>query len=254
LHPPVLEESNMDLGTSLRNARERAGFSLDELAARTRIPSKTLRAIEENNFDKVPAGIFVRSFIRSYAHEVGVDPTVAIAEFRTMTEPVVEPAVESSNKTVEKMAPSTSFQPELLMSRPSWSYVGIVAALLVAVIVVNRYTGSNDPPAAQPTNGVSATSAAAVPVGTSGNGIHIEMRAQGPCWVRAVVDGQIAFARVLQAGETQTVRGQRDVVMRVGDPAALSYSVNGQPGTSLGAAQVPVTVRFGTDGRLYRAS
>jgi len=243
----------MDLGTSLRNAREQAGFSVDELAARTRIPAKTLRAIEENHFDRVPSGIFVRSFIRTYANEVGVDPVGAIAGFRAMTEPVVEPPDMPKEPAERIPTPSTAFQPELVMSRPSWGYVGVVAVLLVALIVINRYTGSSNRPAGE--DSLAAASAEApLPVGTSGDGIHIEMRAQGPCWVRAVVDGQIAFARVLQAGETQTVSGQRDVVMRIGDPAALSYSINGQPGESLGAAQVPVTVRFGSDGRPYRAS
>ena len=37
----------MDLGTDLRNARERAGFSLSDLAARTKIPLHSLRAIEQ---------------------------------------------------------------------------------------------------------------------------------------------------------------------------------------------------------------
>ena len=245
----------MDLGTTLQKARERAGFSLEELSARTRIPQKTLRAIEENNFDKVPAGIFARSFIRTYAREVGVDPAEAVAEFRTMTEPVSEPTGETPGERVETAAPARSFQPELVTSQPSWSYLVVVGALFIGVIVMNRYTtpGDEQTPA---TTGTIETSAADTtqPVATSGSGIHIEMRAQRPCWVRAVVDGQVVFARLMQAGETETVSGQRDIVMRVGDPSALSYSINGRPGESLGAAEVPVTIRFGADGRSYRAS
>jgi len=80
----------MDLGSDLRQARERTGLSLSELGGRTRIPLRHLLAIENNDFDKVPAGIFLRSFIRTYAREVGVDPEAAIADYRSMTNPINE--------------------------------------------------------------------------------------------------------------------------------------------------------------------
>ena len=244
----------MDLGTALRKAREQAGFSLPELAARTRIPQKTLRAIEENDFDRVPPGIFVRSFIRTYAREVGVDATEAIAQFRSMTEPVVDPVPETQTEPAREKIASRSFDPELLTPRPGWGYALIVAALFIAVVSLNRNTDTNDQPVAQAGEAGAAVTEAGQAVATSGTGIRIELRAQAPCWVRAVVDGETVFARLLQPGETETVTGQRDIVMRVGDPSALSYSINGRPGELLGAAQVPVTVRFGPDGRSSRAS
>ena len=245
----------MDLGTALQQARERAGFSLPELAARTRIPQKTLRAIEENDFNRIPAGIFARSFIRTYAREVGVDPAEAVAQFRTMTEPVAEFPDEAPNETAaENKTPARrSIHSDDAGSQPSWSYALIVAALFVGVVIMNRSTGPGDQPDVSQTTD-SVASAAIQPVGTNGTAIHIEMLAQRPCWVRAVVDGEVAFARLMQAGDKETVTGQRDVVMRIGDPSALSYSVNGRPGESLGAAEVPVTVRFGADGRSSRAS
>src|SRR5687768_4042731 len=98
----------MDLGTDLKIARERAGLSLSELAARTRIPLRSLRAIEENDFAAIPPGIFVRSFIRNYAREVGVDPAEAIAQYRSMTEPVVVPDDPPSTEVVDEQIQSRS--------------------------------------------------------------------------------------------------------------------------------------------------
>jgi len=46
-----------------------------------------------------------------------------------------------------------------------------------------------------------------------------------------------------------TTAAQHHVVLRVGDPAALTYSINGQPGGPLRSAGMPVTVRFTGDGR-----
>ena len=252
----------MDLGTDLRQARERAGFSASELAARTRIPLKSLLAIEANEFDKVPPGIFLRSFIRTYAREVGVDPTAAIAEFRAMTQPIEEFAPEESKASPPPEPPrSESILRELFEARSKWGYALIVAALIFGVTAINRDdattaspTPRDDSSAAVPAETSTVPIAESLPVATTGTGLVIEIRAQDHCWVRAVVDGEPSFARLLQPGETQSLTAQRDIVLRVGDPAAFSYSVNGRTGESLGAPNQPVTVRFGSDGHASRVS
>ena len=269
----------MDVGTNLRAARERAGFSLQDLATRTRIPIKSLRAIEENDFASVPSGIFVRGFIRSYATEVGVDPAQAVAEYRAMTEPASDAA------SSPKAAPSpkkdvvvvddlrTPFDPELLTSRPGWGVALIAAALLIGIVSMNKYNASDGTKAAATKVVVADAAATAVvsapadvpapasakpdaapAVATTGTGVLLEMRATGLCWVKADVDGQTVVERLLQPGETQSVTGQKDIVLRVGDPAAFSYSINGQPGKSLGQPMVPVNVRFGADGQVSTVS
>jgi len=245
----------VDLGTDLREARERAGFSLSDLAARTRIPLSSLRAMEQNDFAKLPPGIFVRSFIRSYAQEVGVDPVRAVAEFRAMTEPAEEPAPAEQEQVIDRMELG-SYLPDFAESRPGWGYALIVAAMLIAVIGINRQTpqeASNDTTAAP---AAEASVEAPQPVATTGTatGLRVEMRTERVCWVKAVVDGRTALARELQPGETQSLSAQRDIVIRVGDPSSFIYSVNGRPGQPLGAANVPVTVRVGPDGQISRVS
>ena len=244
----------MDLGADLRNAREHAGLSLPELAARTRIPQRTLRAIEENDFSNIPPGVFARSFIRTYAREVGVDPDEAVAQYRSMTEPVVEPSDEPEPEVaVERIR---RFVPDFHEPSPGWGYALIAAALLIGLTAVNRYATQDGPEAVAADSAPRAAAPAnsPPPVATTGGGVQMEMRAQGPCWVRAVVDGQLAFARLMQPGETETLSGERDITVRVGDPAALAYSINGRSGQPLGAAKQPVTVRFDTSGQATRVS
>ncbi len=69
------------LGTYLREQRELQGMGLPELARRTRIPERTLRAMEEGRFDDLPGDVFVRGFLRSYAQAVGIAPEEALARF-----------------------------------------------------------------------------------------------------------------------------------------------------------------------------
>jgi transcriptional regulator with XRE-family HTH domain len=247
----------MDLGTDLRNARELTGLSLSDLATRTRIPQRTLRAIEENDFSNIPQGIFARSFIRTYAREVGVDPDEAVAQYRSMTEPVVEPSDEPEHEVVDQRIRWRSFAPDFFEFGQRWGYALIAVALLIGFIGVNRNASRDEQPeavAAAPAPRVEPPVDSATPVATTGGGVQVEMRAQDLCWVRAVVDGQLAFARLMQPGEMETLSGQRDVTLRVGDPAALAYSINGRSGQPLGAAKRAVTVRFDTSGQATRVS
>src|SRR5262245_51641909 len=70
-----------DFGGYLRHARERKGVSLRAISDATRISFPALEALERNDISKLPGGIFSRAFVRSYAHEVGLDPEAAVEEF-----------------------------------------------------------------------------------------------------------------------------------------------------------------------------
>ena len=69
-------------GSLLKEARESSSYSLEELSKRTKIREDYLRAIEEDSYDTLPSGPFVRGFLRSYAHEVGVNPETIVATYR----------------------------------------------------------------------------------------------------------------------------------------------------------------------------
>src|SRR5712692_8398802 len=68
-------------GGKLREARERRGVSLRQIANATKIGLAALEALERNDISRLPGGIFSRAFVRSYAIEVGLDPEATIQEF-----------------------------------------------------------------------------------------------------------------------------------------------------------------------------
>jgi cytoskeleton protein RodZ len=69
------------VGARLRAAREKRGISLRQIAERTRISVMVLEAVERDDIKRLPGGIFTRSFLRSYATEVGLDPDTTVDEF-----------------------------------------------------------------------------------------------------------------------------------------------------------------------------
>ena len=70
-----------DFGSRLREARERRGVTLRQIANATKISVGQLDSLEKNNISKLPGGIFSRAFVRSYALEVGLDPETTIQDF-----------------------------------------------------------------------------------------------------------------------------------------------------------------------------
>jgi len=70
-----------NFGASLREARERKGISLRQIAEATKISVAALDNLERNDFSKLPGGIFSRAFVRSYAIEVGLDPDQTVHEY-----------------------------------------------------------------------------------------------------------------------------------------------------------------------------
>ena len=68
-------------GGKLRDARERRGISLRQIADTTKISIAVLEGLERNDISHLPGGIFGRGFVRSYASAVGLNPESAIRDF-----------------------------------------------------------------------------------------------------------------------------------------------------------------------------
>src|SRR5713226_8014194 len=69
------------LGARLRQRREKEQIALTTIAEQTKIKLSLLEALERDDVSHWPAGIFRRSFIRSYAHAIGLEPDVVVREF-----------------------------------------------------------------------------------------------------------------------------------------------------------------------------
>jgi transcriptional regulator with XRE-family HTH domain len=69
------------LGARLRRERERQHITLAAIASATKISAALFEALERDDVSKWPPGIFRRSFIRSYAEAIGLDPDGVAREF-----------------------------------------------------------------------------------------------------------------------------------------------------------------------------
>ena len=96
-------------GPELRAARERLGLSVREVATSLKVPTEAVSSIEEDQFDALPARVFTRAYLRSYAELVGLDADALLWAYDQKTNPEVIEEIET---------------------RRSGPVLGVVAALL----------------------------------------------------------------------------------------------------------------------------
>ena len=69
------------IGAELRDGRMARGVTIDDAQRATRIARRYLQALEDEDFEALPAPVFARGFLRSYAQYLSLDPTELVARF-----------------------------------------------------------------------------------------------------------------------------------------------------------------------------
>src|SRR3954452_7556589 len=75
------------IGETLREARMRQHLDITDVEDRTKIRAKYLRALENEEFGMLPGSTFVKTFLRTYAEVLGLDPHALVEEYRATYEP-----------------------------------------------------------------------------------------------------------------------------------------------------------------------
>lgn len=252
-----------DFGGKLRQARERRGVSLRQIAGSTKISVAALEALERNDTSKLPGGIFSRAFVRSYAAEVGLDPDETVREFIDLFEQ--QPAEIDTSRRQPLSDDESQFESEQRMAGVVLRLV-LVSVPLIGVILYYTLRSRPAPPghaagaqtevaaplpqsrppepAAQPTGVAAAPAASPSPAPTPGE-MTLDLHPSADCWVSVTADGRHVFAKMMQAGEREHVIVRREAVVEVGDAGAFAYSIDGKEGQPLGAAGQVRTLRVG---------
>lgn len=115
------------LGDGLRIAREHSGRSLAELSSITRVPSRYLTALEQNDFSTLPNRVFSIGYVRAYAGSLGLDEQLAVERFKR----------ESPDPSVPLQAPVGVAFEEVRRYSPRLIAAGL--ALVIAVVGWNVF-------------------------------------------------------------------------------------------------------------------
>lgn len=230
-----------DIGTRLREARDRQNLTLADVVARTRIPAAALEHIEHNAFDRLPAAVFTKGHLRAYAAAVGLDAEEIVGEYLAQW-----PAATHELPVFRAPAMEEPHDGRRIVT----ALVGIAAMLFAYSSLREPGKPTSIVPSDQREELVIQPIAArgvvdhAPPLAAAGVevGVRLDVQPTGECWVSVVADGEVVIHRLLQKGERATAGAASELVVRIGDPGAFAYMLNGVPGRSLGDAGIPLTV------------
>lgn len=222
-------------GTWLRRQREVREIDLREIADRTKISIRYLKAMEQDRFDVLPGPIFVRGFLREYAKYVGLSPDEVVNFYLSAHGEEVE---EEELPAEAEARPSRSWSSAALL--------GAVGVLLLAAIAFLFYRAEHDrvrttemsppPPIAAPTPAPVPATPASVPPGAKPEAqadpapLRVTLDFSQSCWVEAVVDGKRRIAEQYAQGESLQISAQESVVFTtLGNAGGVNVEVNGEP-------------------------
>src|SRR5579859_1323913 len=261
-------------GDRLRREREMRGVTLDEISISTRISRRHLEALEREEFDNLPGGIFNKGFVRAYAKFLGIDEEQAVADYLAANSP--EPQTEEAfplnvpDKPARRSTqPVTSVILALLalgIIAGGWFYRAKYHPQHQAKGVVNApapRTSSSTLPEPAPQQGPPSVSAipGEVPATQtpqsqlpaqeqSINGsFTVRIRATEKSWVSMKADGHTVVERELGVGEEQSAKAEKQITLTVGNAAGVEVSFNGASQGLLGEKGKVRTVTFTPHGR-----
>lgn len=233
------------VGTTLREARERRGIDLAQVAASTKIRGRFLGAIEAEEWEILPPEVYARSFIRTYAEYLGLDGRALVERHRRATAPPDEE--EAGSDLVPKPLQRPAWRPRL---EPRLTAV-LVSLLLVGVLVAvglstdqADFPGSPGPDLPAAVQGAEAVGPARA-LGAD-TGLSLELKATGEIWVcvvgadgEPVVDGEVlaagAEAGPFRSDSFLVSLGNGEVSMRVNRHEARIPATPSPVGYSIGA-------------------
>ena len=275
------------VGETLRRERLRAGLDLDRIAQDTKISTRTLELIEADQFEKLPGGVFARSFVRQYARAVGVDEDEMVREMERFLEPVPPPlsAAQDLDRREVKL-PRVSRWGGGRWSGIFWTRTesrvkqnsSLPALVLVALVMIacsGAYTWwqKSRRPAPEGSQHASVqTPAQPVPAPQANRGeepptapnpqpvastvsedfatgtLHLALTAAEPTWVQARANGKVVFSGVIQPNETKSLDAADTVTLKIGNAGGISISLNGKSIPQLGPKGQVRVVQVSPDG------
>ncbi|MFI5057106.1 MAG: helix-turn-helix domain-containing protein [Candidatus Acidiferrales bacterium] len=233
-------------GERLKREREMREVSPTEITTATRISGRFLEALENEDWGKLPGGIFNRGFVRAIARYLGLDEESLLAEYD----------LAHGEQKIEAPAPYENPIPR----PPKWiPILGILVFLgiLLGLIYAGRYgwrryaahraakQSSTSILLSQPPSG-SGNRVAADSLATSSSpassSLDLSVSTSAATRVRIVGDGKLLLDTELSAGETRHFSATQQFEVTAGDSSAVLLELNGQAMPPLGAPGASGTI------------
>ena len=226
------EEGEVSFGERLRRRREEKDVTLEQISKATKISIHLLHAMEHDDWDSLPGGIFTRNFLRLYAGHTGLDEERIVEEFRQYLKS------KRKENDVEEEDGEAKVGAKLEVPK-GWLYALFA---VVVLLLIGGYLGisyliplEREAPRAEDRNrAVGAfTSPENETTGTGKQGLRIELEEtrENSCWYKYYADGEgkaVEESRILR-GQTVVLEADEKIELHIAHIDSIAVKVNGKP-------------------------
>jgi cytoskeleton protein RodZ len=132
------------IGERLREARMRQKIDVADVESATKIRAKYLRALENEEFGLLPGNTFVKTFLRTYAEYLGLDPQLLLEEYRAEYEPRADAEIQPYSVAARQRAPRRR-QSRAPSGPPGpGTALIVIAGVVVVILAILGLTSSNN--------------------------------------------------------------------------------------------------------------
>jgi hypothetical protein len=209
-----------EIGNSLREARVRRGIDFAQAELAIKIRGKYLRALEDEQFEVLPAQTYVKGFLRTYADYLGLDGQLYVDEYNSRF---------VSGDDHEPRARRSAARPQRRNRRLEANFVLIalaIVAVVTIVVVISAWAGSGSPKHATTTHAPRTRTRTHVVAP-----LLLVRAVRGSTHVIARVgtaSGDVAYDGTVQKGDAAVaIRGKR-LWMQIDTPENLRIEVRGR--------------------------
>ena len=251
------------IGERLRHQRLQKKISLERVSLETKIGVRLLEAIEAGQFEKLPGGVFRRSFVLQYARALQLDPDEIAGELNQLNqfdEVPAMPTAEVINGQDQNSGSAFAFREDLSGLRGSTigSLLAAVGVIMACALIYNWWQSQSAakvetarvrsaaaaPPIATPAPILAAPAPAApaptapeptapvsqpAPAPADAAHVRVGLSADEKTWISISSDGKNVFAQSLEPHETKIVEASSKVRLLVGNAGGVEISLNGKP-------------------------
>jgi cytoskeletal protein RodZ len=223
--------------------RKSAGLSVEQLAARTRIPASVIEDLERDNFSTCGGPTYARGHIRTIARICGLGDSEVLIAFESQT--------ISLSKSIRDLLNDNSATPVAKERKPiSWKALSGVAAGVAAFGIFGALifsTSSGSPEEQNVVTNSTNSNQSNGAVAAVKNGVEVVLTGvNGLSWV-AINDstGATQFSGRIRQGETRTFSDNQLLYLVIGNAGAVSLTVNGEELGVPGRVGEVVRLEFG---------
>lgn len=139
----TLEQEYQTVGQRLLTQRQLIGLKKEDIAQKLKLSLRQIDALEQDRYHELPGGIFIRGFVKSYAHLLGLDPEPLLIDLKALIKEQVPGKLPDLYATQKPI--SADYQERQKRSQ-HW-LVGLILLLIICAIAIGvmRYLGLQAP-------------------------------------------------------------------------------------------------------------